>query len=141
MISPAVEWWDDTAKVWQTATSVSTTPRYPGLAGVSYETFHFSFAPVTTRAIRLRDAKKPGGARRLTIGELRLIAMPTPPPTGPFGHTATLTVTDPFGAAASADVLVSINNTPPTVDMLSPLETQPNLNPILPETLRPRLEK
>ncbi len=45
----------------------------------------------------------------------------TPPGPGPRGYTTTLTVTDGAGRTAADTVLVSVNNTPPQVRIISPV--------------------
>lgn len=44
------------------------------------------------------------------------------PPGVPTSFTVTLTVTDPVGATNSVQLLVSVNNTPPVVSIVSPLD-------------------
>jgi hypothetical protein len=121
---PIVESWNDVAGLWEPVSDLVIQRPYPGDLDVGFETFHLSFDPVRTTAIRLREGRPVLGPRRFTVGELRLIALADPLPTGPLGHTATVTVTDPLGETSTAQVSVSLNNTPPSVVILSPVDGQ-----------------
>jgi len=121
-VSPTVEAWSASRQRWVGVTSLRITPAYPGVPDLGFETFHFSFDPVRTAAIRLRDKQPQSGPGRITVGELRLIAVTDPPPAGQRSRLATLTVTDPFGEQSSATALVSPDNTPPSVVILSPID-------------------
>ena len=105
-------------------TGLSIQPEYPGDLEAGFETFHLAFVAVPTSAIRLRDHRPQPGARRFTVGELRAIALDEPLPTRPTTVTASVTVTDPGGAESSAEVPVSLNNSPPQVTILSPPDRQ-----------------
>lgn len=103
---------------WTNVPGLVTTPAYPGNNGVGYESFRLSFAPVTGTGIRIEGA--PGGsARFISVGELRV-----------FGagegrarrRDARVTVYDDQGASTTGVVVVSQNNTPPSVVITSPLD-------------------
>ncbi|MCA8961631.1 MAG: PQQ-dependent sugar dehydrogenase, partial [Planctomycetes bacterium] len=46
----------------------------------------------------------------------------SPPTSSPTRYDGTLTVTDAFGATSTASFIVSVNNTPPVVTILSPID-------------------
>lgn len=121
-IGPSVEAWNSSRQAWTSVTNLRITPPYPGVPGRGFETFHLSFDPVRTTAIRLRDKEPRSEPGRITVGELRLIAVSDLPPAGQRQRVATLTVTDPFGEESTATTLVSPGNTPPSVEILSPLD-------------------
>ncbi len=107
--------------VWWDAGGMVSRPVYPGNNGVSYEMFELSFAPLAGDAIRL--VANPGGsANFISAGELRVIAVPLNSPPGPKRFDPRVTVRDLFGAQATATALVSLNNTPPAVTILSPVD-------------------
>jgi hypothetical protein len=85
---------------------------------VSFERFRLSFAPVTGTGIRIEGV--PGGsARFIAVGELRVLGAGTGEP---VRRDAVLTVTDDDGAVGTAVVTVSPNNTPPVVEITSPVD-------------------
>ena len=122
LASPAVETWNTMEQRWEAVSNLAITPAYPGDLERGFETFHLSFDPRHTAAIRLRDRRPTNGPRRITVGELRAIAPVDPLPTGPTSRLATVTVTDPHGEQSSAQALVSLNNTPPSVTIVSPAD-------------------
>lgn len=124
LAAPRVEWWNDGAQRWEAVSNLHFHPEYPADLELAFETFHVSFEPVETIAIRLREGSPALGPRQLTVGELRLIARADPLPTAPLTQTATLTVTDPFGEQDTTQTSISLNNTPPTVEILAPLDGQ-----------------
>jgi glucose/arabinose dehydrogenase len=113
-------WWDTwriqvrVDGLWRTISNVVSEPAYPGQLYPHYETFHFRFAPTVGDGIRMNG--KPGGIgtiRFVSVGELRVLAQPLAPVTGPANYPVTLTVTDGAGASAVATANISLNNTPP----------------------------
>ena len=127
LIQPVVEYWDEELGVWRNVTGLQVFPSYRETMvdpSRSYETFHFSWDAVETTAVRLRDAKRMGGGRRMTVGELRLLALPDPMPTAPASYRPSVTVTDPFGAFDVGETLVSVDNTPPVISITSPAAVQ-----------------
>lgn len=118
--------WFDTLQVqvfvagsWVRVTNLVSTPPYPGNNGITCETFRFTFDPVLAEGIRLYG--QPGGfADFISVGELRVFGEPDPPVTAPTMYNVTLTVRDALQAIATASTIVSVNNTPPVVDMTSP---------------------
>ncbi len=118
-------WWDNVhvevfdGVSWNVVSNVTVTPVYPGNNGVNFETYVFDFPATTGRSIRLRG--DPGGtADFISVGELRVLTAVST--SGPVRRNVTLRVTDPFGAWGSAQVLVSLDNTPPQVTIASPLD-------------------
>ncbi|MFN0245232.1 MAG: PQQ-dependent sugar dehydrogenase [Planctomycetota bacterium] len=106
---------------WTNVTGLSSAPAYPGNNGTTYETFNLSFTPVTATHIRLRG--EPGGsANFISIGELRVIALASASANSPLCRAVTLTVTDPLGASDGEMLTISLNNTPPSVAITSPLD-------------------
>ncbi len=107
--------------VWVDAGGIIVRPTYAGNNGISYELFELSFAPIAGDGIRLMT--NPGGSDNfISIGELRVVALPLNPPTGPKRYDASVVVRDVLGGQASAAALVSLNNTPPVVTILSPVD-------------------
>jgi glucose/arabinose dehydrogenase len=103
--------------VWTNVSGLTTSPSYAGNNGVNYETYRFTFNPVTATGIRITG--NPGGsANFISVGELRAL---TAPVSAPRRYDVTLTVTDEVGAPATANLIVSVNNTPPSVLITSPL--------------------
>lgn len=110
------------ATPWVDVQGLAFAPAYAGNNGAanSYETYSISFTPVMGTEIRL--VGNPGGsANFISVGELRALEEPSPAPTGPQRYDATLTVTDIFNASSSATFVISPNNTPPTVEIVSPV--------------------
>ncbi len=115
--------WFDTLAVealiggtWMTVSGLVVSPAYPGDNGVSYETFEFTFDPVVTDGIRIYG--DPGGsAGFISVGELRAL---TAPVADPRQYDVSLTVTDAIGGVATDNLIVSVNNTPPSVTITSP---------------------
>ncbi len=107
-----------TAGNWSALSGVTVTPAYAGDNGVSYETYEFNFPAVTLDGIRLHG--NPGGnANFISVGELRVI---TASNSGPQRFDVTLTVTDVIEASTSVGLIVSLNNTPPSVTITSPVD-------------------
>lgn len=110
------------AGAWLDVQGLSFTPAYAGNNGaaLSYETFAVAFTPVTGTDIRV--VGNPGGsANFISVGELRVLAAPLTPPIGPQRYDATLTVTDTLGAFATKTLVISPNNTPPQVEIVTPV--------------------
>ncbi|MCY2960172.1 MAG: PQQ-dependent sugar dehydrogenase [Planctomycetota bacterium] len=120
--------WFDTWRVevgdgstWSTVAGAVATPAYPGNNGLSYETFRIDFPAATGTHIRIAGA--PGGsAHFLSAGELRVLAEDPTLLTQPTRRDVTLTVRDPLNASATVTTLVSLNNTPPSVSITSPVD-------------------
>ncbi|MBK8268097.1 MAG: PQQ-dependent sugar dehydrogenase [Planctomycetes bacterium] len=118
--------WFDTINVqffdgstWANVAGVVFTPAYAGENADNYETYTITFPPITATGIRLRG--NPGGSSNfISIGELRVLATPIPPITTPLAFDVSLTVRDTLNATSSTSLVVSINNTPPVVEILSP---------------------
>ena len=109
-------------KLWVPVSGLQTVHALPGDANVSFETFHISFNPVSAKRIRLRGPNPE--TTWLTCGELRVFATDQSLPTTPTSRTATLTVGDPEGLERATSVVISLNNTPPSVTITSPTEGQ-----------------
>ncbi|HZL99283.1 MAG TPA: PQQ-dependent sugar dehydrogenase [Planctomycetota bacterium] len=107
---------------WLPVWGVGSYPPYPpGDGAPHYQTFEFRFPPAAGDAIRIHGA--PGGLGNLafiTIGELRVLAEPLAPLTGPASFSVTLTVADDAGAEDQAVATVSLNNTPPVPVIVTP---------------------
>ncbi len=104
--------------VWTAVTGLVTTPAYAGNNGINYETYQFDFNPVTADAVRIHG--QPGGvADFISVGELRVTGEPTPP-VGPHVYNVTLTVRDYLQGEDVENFLISVNNTPPMVNITSP---------------------
>jgi len=108
-----------TGGVWLTVPGFTSSPLYSGNNGLNFETFRYSFPPVTGDGLRIRGV--PGGsARFISIGELRVLAEPLSPQ--PTRYDVTLRVSDPIGNTVIRSLVVSGNNTPPVVNIASPLD-------------------
>lgn len=102
---------------WTNVEDVVVSPSYAGENGLSFETYEFTFPPVIADGIRIIG--NPGGAANfISVGELRVLSAVD---SGPQRFDVTLTVTDVLGAPASANLIVSLNNTPPRVTIVSPI--------------------
>jgi glucose/arabinose dehydrogenase len=117
-----VEWFD--GSVWRPVTGLASTPLYAGNNGVNFETFTLAFDPVPARGVRLIG--EPGGTGKfVSVGELRVLCIPAGPSSRPERFDVTLTVTDPDGNASVARLVVSGNNTPPTITSITPADNTP----------------
>lgn len=106
---------------WTDVSGLSITPIYAANNGVNYETYNISFTPVNANGLRIYGL--PGGSNNfISVGELRVFAASSPPNTGPVQRDVTLTVTDTLGGSGSASLTISLNNTPPQVEITSPLD-------------------
>ncbi|MEK6677094.1 MAG: PQQ-dependent sugar dehydrogenase [Planctomycetota bacterium] len=104
--------------VWNTV-NVNPIPTYAGNNGITFETYEYAFAPITGDAIRIYG--QPGGsADFISVGELRVLAVPPVPLTAPTRFDVTLTVTDSLGAPSSASLAIYVNDTPPNVAITNP---------------------
>lgn len=102
---------------WTDVPSLNIVPPYAGNNGINFESYLLTFPPVTGDGIRLHG--DPGGsANFISVGEFRVHASSN---NDPQRFDVTLTVTDVVGASDSASLIVSINNTPPSVIITSPI--------------------
>ncbi len=105
---------------WQAATGITVTPVYAGNNGVNYEAYFITFNATNTQGVRLNG--NPGGsANFISVGELRVFGPPANP-SAPRCVQGSLTVTDPFNANSTATFQVALNNTPPSVQITSPVD-------------------
>lgn len=107
---------------WQPVSDLVISPGYPGNNGpeLAFEPFTLRFTPVVATAIRISG--QPGGLHTyISIGELRALAASAAPLTGPARYDVQLTVTDELRNAVTRELLVSVNNTPPSMQIVSPL--------------------
>lgn len=105
---------------WQIAQNVVFSPVYAGQNLPNFQTYRISFTPVTARGIRIRGI--PGGADKyISVAELRVYTRGQVG-TDPRCYPVTLRVTDITGASATADLNVAANNTPPQVQITSPVD-------------------
>jgi glucose/arabinose dehydrogenase len=106
--------------VWTPVNGLHIDPVYAGHDVVNFNTYKLGFDPVNATGIRLRG--QPGGIFKfISVGELRVMATPLAPSAAPTSHTVTLTVRDNLNASAQTSLLISPNNTPPTVEITSPV--------------------
>jgi glucose/arabinose dehydrogenase len=106
---------------WADVAALTVYPPYPGNNGISYEVFEFGFAPVTGDGIRIYG--NPGGAANfISVGELRAVSAPLSPLNVPTRFDPTLTVTDWVGGADSDSISLHVNNSPPNVQITSPVD-------------------
>lgn len=109
------------AGIWTDVTGFSSTPPYPGNNGLNFETFEFHFDPVLADGIRIHG--QPGGSNNfISVGELRVVTAPDVPVLVPTRYDVTLTVTDGRGGQDSTDLDIYINNSPPIVQIISPVD-------------------
>jgi len=109
---------------WVSVTNLIVSPAYPATNGVSFQTYYMSFDPIVADGIRIEGM--PGGSSHyISVAELRAFA--THQSNGPLPRQVHVTVTDARGASSEADVLVSLNNTPPSVQITSPVHGRINL--------------
>ncbi|MEM7309634.1 MAG: PQQ-dependent sugar dehydrogenase [Planctomycetota bacterium] len=106
--------------VWTPVTGLAFAPPYPTsfAGGPSFETYEIRFDPVVGDGVRVIGA--PGGTFEF-VGSAELRALATGSVAVPRNYTATLLVTDDFGNVDCASVTVSVNNSPPAVQVLSPV--------------------
>lgn len=122
-------WWDSflvqyrapgTPNTWLNVPGSVIVPVYGGNDGETYETYIFTFPPISATGLRIFG--NPGGsANFISVGELRVLAEPLTP-SGPRRHDVTLTVRDPLNAIDTKTIIVSTNNTPPVVNITSPVD-------------------
>jgi glucose/arabinose dehydrogenase len=120
-------WFDDwrvevgDGSTWTTVAGAVISPPHPGNDGISYQTFRIDFPAAVGTHVRL--AGNPGGsANFVSAGELRVLAEDPVLLVRPTRRDVTLTVRDPQGSSTSTSVLVSLNNTPPAVDVTNPID-------------------
>jgi glucose/arabinose dehydrogenase len=120
-------WWDSLnvevldTQGYQPVQNLVVTPVYAGNDGENFNVYELTFTPAPGRRIRIIG--DPGGsAGFISVGELRVFARPTSVPTAPTRYDATLTVTDDVGVSDTATVPIWLNNTPPTVEITSPVD-------------------
>jgi len=103
---------------WVDVPSVSIVPAYGGAVEPTCEAFELAFEPVEGDGIRLFGV--PGGVWEFfSVGELRVSAL-APLPAAPVNVTVQLTASDELAATDVAELVVSLDNTPPQVAVLSP---------------------
>jgi glucose/arabinose dehydrogenase len=116
--SLGVEVFDGVA--WSAVSGLAVAPLYGGADGQGFDTWLVSFDPVSARGVRLIGA--PGGAGGfVSVAELRVFASALGAP-GPAQRDVRLTVTDVAGQAIEETLVVSLDNTPPTVQITSPVD-------------------
>jgi glucose/arabinose dehydrogenase len=119
--------WFDTLDVqvfdgstWSSVTGLSAAPLYTGQDPDGFETFLLSFDPVSAQGVRLFG--DPGGSSSfISVAELRVLATAATSP-GPSGRDVRLSVTDAAGNVATTTLSVSLDNTPPQVQITSPVD-------------------
>jgi glucose/arabinose dehydrogenase len=105
--------------VWQMAAGMDICPVYTEPKAPGYEIYEIRFDPVAGDGIRLHGV--PGGTFEfVSVGELRVVAAPLATPGLPTNFGVTLSVTDPLATTDTATKSISINNSPPQVQILSP---------------------
>jgi glucose/arabinose dehydrogenase/PKD repeat protein len=109
------------ASVWTGVQNLAISPVYPAANnGVSYETYKLTFTPAIGDAIRLFG--DPGGPLDfVSVGELRAFATPLVPG-APARRDVTLRVSDAASNTISKSLVVSLDNTPPQVQITSPID-------------------
>ncbi len=104
--------------VWQDVAGLVADPPYPGAATINYAQFEFRFDVAHGDGIRLWGV--PGGVYEfVSVGELRVLELLES--AGPTAYDVLLQVTDGAGASQATSLLVSVDNTPPSVEILAPL--------------------
>lgn len=105
---------------WSDVTGLEVAPLYGGADGQGFDTWLVSFDPVLARGVRLFGA--PGGSGGyVSVAELRVFASALGAP-GPAQCDVLLTVTDLAGQAIESELVVSLDNTPPSVQITSPVD-------------------
>jgi glucose/arabinose dehydrogenase len=106
--------------VWRQAPGLVFRPSYFGNNGVNFEAFLVSFDARTGTGIRLRG--NPGGsANFISAAELRVLAQPLNN-TAPQRFDPVLYVIDGLGQVGAATTIISPNNTPPVIQIVSPVD-------------------
>lgn len=113
--------------VWQDVGNLAFEPAYPTIlepfGSWDFLDFHVSFEPVVGYGIRIHG--EPGGVFDfVSVAELRVMAW-DPSVTEPRNYEVVLKVTDEFGNQSCTSETVSVNNTPPTVQITSPIDGAP----------------
>lgn len=109
---------------WFDIPGVVSNPPYPGALIPNYETFEFSFPPITGDAIRIHGNPAPS-LDFFGVGELRVLATPESPSLLPYNQTVTLTVRDAAGNEDMSELTISMNNSPPFVNIIAPTPYKP----------------
>jgi len=118
---------DATSGLWQAVPGAALQPSYAAGASPGFRTYELTFPAVTGDGIRLFGV--PGGDfEYVSVGELRALALPDPPVLGPVNYTVSVAVTDDVGLGDTGEVVVSLNNTPPSVTITSPADGMPYSN-------------
>ena len=119
-------WWDTIFVQYQNAANQwidlpsTFSPPYAGNNAINFETYQIEFPTVNAKGIRF--VGNPGGsANFVSIGELRALAQSALIGGPPARFDATLTVTDDVGFSDSVTVPVWVNNTPPSVQITTPV--------------------
>ncbi|MGE3109936.1 MAG: PQQ-dependent sugar dehydrogenase [Phycisphaerales bacterium] len=104
---------------WIAAGGLSITPAFVGGSdGVGFQTYYVSIDAISGDGIRIIGC--PGGPGRFFgAAELRVFA--TQLALVPTAHSVRVTATDARGGVSTRDVVVSFNNTPPIVNITSPI--------------------
>jgi|GEM_PF-1314532 len=106
---------------WQDVTHLQIDPPYPGDNGVGFERFDCAFEPVVASGIRI--AGDPGGsANFVSVAELRVLAIDDNLLSDPVGFEVELTVSAGGTYSVTDTIQVSLNNSPPQVDIISPMD-------------------
>ncbi len=105
--------------VWGDVTGLVIDPPYPGDLDVSFEHFRIRFDPVLANGVRLWG--DPGGVFEY-VGAAELRVLGVGPVGSPTAHDVTVTVTDAAANEESALLTVFTDNTPPLVEILSPVQ-------------------
>ncbi|MEM7309922.1 MAG: PQQ-dependent sugar dehydrogenase [Planctomycetota bacterium] len=120
---PTVQVRDAATGAWNEVTGLTFTPHYPLPAepngAVSFQIFEVDFDPVVGDGVRLFGI--PGGTIDfVSVAELRVLTTGNEV-TEPTNYTVTLLVTDEAGKTDCSTEVISVNNTPPTVQITSPV--------------------
>lgn len=105
---------------WSDVNGLSIAPLYGGPDGQGFETWLASFDPVLARGVRLIGAPG-GGGKFISVAELRVYATAVGPVV-PAQRDVRLTVTDLAGQSVETTLVVSLDNTPPAVQITSPVD-------------------
>lgn len=106
--------------VWSDVSGLEAAPLYGGADGQGFDMWLLSFDPVLARGVRLIGA--PGGSGGfISVAELRVFARASGSP-GPTQRDVRLSVTDLAGQTVEQTLIVSLDNTPPSVQIVSPVD-------------------
>lgn len=94
-------------------------PVFGALGDETYTVYEIRFEPTMGSAVRLIGT--PGGPLEfISLGELRVLARPLAPVVAPTNYNVTMRVKDDTGQESVRPALVSINNSPPVVNIVHP---------------------